>query len=110
VRQFDAGQGAAFVEGVGDAGERGKILVVPDPQFDEGGDVGSRVDLDLLGADHAPAALYRPVPGEAAGPALEGSFSVAPAGEGAQRIDARMLTQPRSSAQLSWAHATLMEH
>jgi hypothetical protein len=31
VRQFDAGQGAAFVDGVGDAGERGKILIVPDP-------------------------------------------------------------------------------
>ena len=57
VRQFDAGQGAALVDLLRDAGQRGQVLVVPQPQLDERADVGCRVDLDLLGADHGPAAL-----------------------------------------------------
>ena len=57
MRQLDAGQGAAVVDLVRDARQRGQILVVPEPQFDEGADVGCRVDLDLLGAHHGPAAF-----------------------------------------------------
>ena len=57
MRQFDAGQGAALVDFVRDPRQRGQILVVPESQFDERPDVGGRVDLDLLGAYHGPAAF-----------------------------------------------------
>ena len=57
VRQLDAGQRAALVDLVRDACQRGQVLVVPESQFDERADVRGRVDLDLFGADHGPAAL-----------------------------------------------------
>ena len=57
VRKFDAGQGAALVDLVRDAGQRGQVLVVPETQFDERTDVGGGVDLDLFGTDHGPAAF-----------------------------------------------------
>ena len=43
-------------------GQRRHVLVVPQPQLDERADVGGRVDLDLFGADHGPAALGLDLP------------------------------------------------
>ena len=57
VRQFDAGQRTALVDLLRDARQRRQVLVVPEAQFDERADIGRRVDLDLFGADHGPAAL-----------------------------------------------------
>ena len=57
VGEFGAGEGAAFVYFVGDAGERGDVVVVPEAQFHIGRDVRGRMHFNLLGADDAPAAL-----------------------------------------------------
>src|SRR5262249_8265287 len=57
VTQLDPGERAALVDRFGDAGEGRQVAVIPDPQLDEGSDVRRRVDLDLLGAYHRPAAL-----------------------------------------------------
>ena len=57
VGKLDACQRTAVVNLVRDARDRREILVVPESEFDEGPDVRRRVDLDLFGADHSPAAL-----------------------------------------------------
>ena len=57
VAELDAGQGVVGMDRLGQARQRRHIPLVPEAQLDEGRDVGAVVDLDLLGADHAPAAL-----------------------------------------------------
>jgi hypothetical protein len=57
VRELDAGQRVGLVDLLSDPSQRRVILVVPDAQLDERGDVRGGVDLDLLDADHGPAAL-----------------------------------------------------
>ena len=57
VGEFDTGQRAALVNHVGDPGQPGQILLVPDPQFDERPDIGRGVDLNLFGADHSPTSF-----------------------------------------------------
>ena len=64
MRELDAGQSASFVDLLGDLGQCWHVLVVPQPQLDERADVGRRVNLDLFGADHRPAALGLDLPHE----------------------------------------------
>jgi len=66
VGQLDAGQRAAAVDGLGDPGDGGDVLVGPQPAFDGRGQVRGGVDLDLLGAHDRPPAfcLDLPHPGQ----------------------------------------------
>ena len=57
VGQLDAGQGAVCVYRLGHQGQGRDVVVVPEPALDVGRQVAAVVDLHLLGADHAPAAL-----------------------------------------------------
>ena len=57
VGELEPGQRAVRVNRFGHAGEDRDVPLVPQPQLDEGRDVGAVVDLALLGADHAPAAF-----------------------------------------------------
>ena len=69
VRELQPGQRAHRFNGVGDARQHRHVLIVPDAQFDERRNVAGWMNLDLLGAHHAPAALRldRPHGGECRG-------------------------------------------
>ena len=57
VRQLDSRERTTLVNLLGDARDRGHVLVVPEAELDERSDIGRRMNLDLLGADHGPPAL-----------------------------------------------------
>ena len=57
VGELDARERSVLVHRVGHEAQPRHVRVVPQPALDVGRQVGGRVDLDLLGAHHAPAAL-----------------------------------------------------
>jgi hypothetical protein len=57
VGQLDAGQGPVLVNGLDHELMGGQVVVTPQAALDVRHQVASVVDLDLFGADHAPAAF-----------------------------------------------------
>ena len=57
VDQFDRGQRAVAMHGVSHQCERGNIVVIPQPAFDERCDVAGRVYFHFLGTHDRPSAL-----------------------------------------------------
>ncbi len=57
ISELDAGERAVGLHRLGHAGDRGDILILPQPELDERRDFRGMVHLGLLGEDHPPAAL-----------------------------------------------------